>query len=76
VYHTPSESVIARQCLRRSLSRSLLLTAISDRKGKISSPFHRGQVRKRVEKRAAGSMGSKDAGKYVKYFLSCIVETR
>ena len=65
VYHTPSESVTARAYLRSSLSRSLLSTTMSPRNGDISSAFHRERVRKRSAKRAVGSGGSAEAGKYV-----------
>jgi len=39
---------------------------MSVRNGASSSPFHLGRVRKRSEKRAAGSTGRSDAGKYLK----------
>ena len=64
VYHTPSESVIARAYLRSNRSRSLASTTMSVRKGAISSAFQRGRVRKRSVNRAAGSDGSVEEGKY------------
>ena len=54
VYRTPWGSVTVLQYFSRSLSRSLELTAMSERKGAISSPFHFDRVRNRSENRAAG----------------------
>ena len=54
VYLTPWGSVTVLQYFSRSLSRSLELTAMSERKGAISSPFHFDRVRNRSENRAAG----------------------
>jgi len=54
VYRTPWGSVTVLQYFSRSLSRSLELTAISERKGASSSPFHFDRVRNRSENRAAG----------------------
>jgi hypothetical protein len=65
VYHTPSGSVVDRANLSSSLSRSLEPMAISATKGTISSSFHLERVKKRSAKRAAGSTGSEEAGKYV-----------
>lgn len=58
--------------LRSSLSRSLELMAISARKGAMSSPDQRERVRKRSAKRAAGSTGREDAGKYDKVSISLV----
>ena len=38
---------------------------MSERKGVMSSAFHRDLVKKRSPKRAAASIGSADEGKYV-----------
>jgi hypothetical protein len=66
VYETPCESVVALANLRSSLSRSLESTAISERKGEISSPRQCDRVKNRSAKRGAGSMGRVDAGKKVR----------
>ena len=63
VYNTPSLSVKALAYLNSSLSRSFALTAMSERKGAMSSAFQRWRVRKRSVKRAAGSVGSSAQGK-------------
>lgn len=66
VYQTPLGSVTALAYVRSNLSLSLSFTTISERKGEISSAFHFERVRKRSEKRAAGSEGSSEEGKYVR----------
>lgn len=65
VYHTPSVPVTARVYFSSNLSRSFASTTMSSRNGAISSTLQRARVRKRSVKRAAGSIGSCDAGKYV-----------
>jgi hypothetical protein len=47
------------------MSLSFGPAAISARNGAISSPLHFVCAKKRVEKRAAGSTGKDDAGKYL-----------
>lgn len=63
VYHKPSLSVRALAYLSKSLSRSFLSTAMSDRYGTMSSAFQRARVRNRSEKRVTGSDGSSAQGK-------------
>ena len=70
VYRTPWGSVTVLQYFSKSLSRSLELTAMSERKGAISSPFHVDRVRNKSENRAAGSTGRAEAGKYFKVVKS------
>ena len=65
VYHTPSLSVTALVYFNNNLSRSFASTQTSARNGAMSSARQRARVRKRSVKRAAGSTGSCDAGKYV-----------
>ena len=62
VYQTPCASVVVRVYLRRNLSRSFESSAMSVRKGAMSAARHRGRVRKRSAKRAAGSTGRDEAG--------------
>lgn len=64
VYHIPSEFVIVRACFNNSLSLSFESTEISERKSTISSAFHLERARNNSEKRAPGSTGSSDDGKY------------
>jgi hypothetical protein len=65
VYDTPSGVVLARAYLSSNLSRSFEPIEMSARKGIMSSRFQRARTRKRSAKRAAGSVGKVDDGKYV-----------
>ena len=66
VYQIPLSSVNPRAYFKSSLSRSFAFTAIPDKKGVMSSAFHRDCTKNKSLKRAAGSNDSSDTGKYVK----------
>ena len=63
VYHEPSLSVRALAYFSKSLSRSFVSTAMSDRYGLMCSAFQRSRVRKRSANRMGGSVGSSAQGK-------------